>query len=119
SEGAGASGAARKDPHPLDPLPSQAATLDAEQQPVYAGEPPAEPEIPAPAADSPEARSDFRQRSLVIAAGWLATNLGLQIATLPLKFVLKDEVHLTAALLSSFFAIGNFTNYVKPLAGVM
>jgi Na+/melibiose symporter-like transporter len=62
---------------------------------------------------------EFQRRALVIAIGWLATNLGLQIATLPLKFVLKDEVHLSAAVLSSFFAIGNFSNYVKPLAGVM
>lgn len=62
---------------------------------------------------------DFRRRSLVIAIGWLTTNLGLQIATLPLKFVLKDEVMLSAGVLSSFFAFGNFSNYIKPLAGVM
>ncbi len=72
------------------------------------------PEVPP--GESPE---EFRRLSLVVGAGWLATNLGLQIATLPLRFVLKDEVHLTAALVSSFFAIGNFSNYVKPLAGVM
>jgi Na+/melibiose symporter-like transporter len=64
-------------------------------------------------------RREFLFRSLVIAIGWLATNLGLQTATLPLKYVLKDEVHLTAGVLAGFFAIGNFSNYVKPLAGVM
>ncbi|MCC2671923.1 MAG: folate transporter, partial [Armatimonadetes bacterium] len=69
--------------------------------------------------EQPGERSEFLRQSVVIAIGWLATNLGLQIALLPLKFVLKDEVQLTAAMLSSFFAIGNFTNYIKPLAGVM
>lgn len=64
-------------------------------------------------------RREYLRQSSIIAGGWLATNLGLQIALLPLKFVLKDEVHLTAAALSSFFFIGNFTNYIKPLAGVM
>src|SRR5205823_3483854 len=108
--------AAAKDPHLLDHQPPPAA-LEEQLQPVYTAAPPdGAPDTPP---DTPEARREFRQRSLVIAAGWLATNLGLQIATLPLKFVLKDEVHLSAAVLSSFFAIGNFTNYVKPLAGVM
>lgn len=79
-------------------------------------------EQPGLLAETPDAdaeQREFRQRSLVLATGWLATNLGLQLATLPLKFVLKDEVHLTAAALAGFFAIGNFSNYVKPLAGVM
>src|SRR5439155_10085451 len=66
-----------------------------------------------------ESRREFRQRSLVIAAAWLLTNLGLSIATLPLKFVLTDQLRLSTTMLSTFFAIGNFTNYVKPLAGVM
>jgi predicted MFS family arabinose efflux permease len=70
-------------------------------------------------ANADEERRDYQRRSFVIALGWLATNFGLKIATLPLKFVLKEEVHLTAAVLSSFFVIGHFTNYVKPLAGVM
>src|SRR3954471_17601928 len=88
-------------------------------QPAYSSEGAVPEPEPDHALDTPETRREFRHRSLVIALGWLATNLGLQIATLPLKFVLKDEVHLSAAMLSSFFAIGNFTNYVKPLAGVM
>lgn len=70
------------------------------------------------AAAKPEAQ-EFRRQSLTLAVGWLATNIGLQIATLPLKFVLKDEVHLTATVVSTFFAIGHFCNYIKPLAGVM
>jgi Na+/melibiose symporter-like transporter len=74
--------------------------------------------LPAEPANPAEQR-EFQRRSLVVAMGWLTTNLGLQIATLPLRFVLKDELHLSAAMLSSFFAIGHFSNYVKPLAGVM
>lgn len=62
---------------------------------------------------------DFWIQGMVLACGWLATNLGLHLATLPLRFVLKDEVLLGAAALSGFFAIGHFSNYVKPLAGVM
>jgi Na+/melibiose symporter-like transporter len=77
------------------------------------------PSVPEYGTAPPSEAAEFRQRSLILALGWLATNLGLQIATLPLKFVLKDEVHLTATLVSSFFAIGNFSNYVKPLAGVL
>jgi MFS family permease len=76
-------------------------------------------DIPSPTLDAAAERREYLRQSTVIASGWLATNLGLQIALLPLKFVLKDEVHLTAAALSSFFFIGNFTNYIKPLAGVM
>ena len=85
------------------------ATLKDEQQ----------PEVPGAAPDSPEEQREFQRSSAVVAAGWLATNLGLSIATLPLKIVLKEEVLLSAAMLSSFFVIGHFTNYVKPLAGVM
>ncbi|HTE17320.1 MAG TPA: hypothetical protein VK689_02935, partial [Armatimonadota bacterium] len=78
-----------------------------------------QPEVPGAAPDPETEGREFRRLSAIVAAGWLATNLGLQIATLPLKIVLKEEVQLTAGLLSSFFVIGHFTNYVKPLAGVM
>ncbi len=72
-----------------------------------------------PLSQEPGGSPELARLSLVIAIGWLTTNLGLQISTLPLRFVLKDEVSLSAAVLSSFFAIGNFSNYIKPLAGVM
>lgn len=80
-------------------------------------EEPHDSSVPSP--DSAAGQQEFRRNSAVLAAGWLATNLGLQFATLPLKFVLKDEVMLSTAALAAFFAIGNFSNYVKPLAGVM
>ncbi|MCW3053543.1 MAG: folate transporter, partial [Chthonomonadales bacterium] len=57
--------------------------------------------------------------AMLMALGWLGTNLGLNIGEFPLKFLLKDKLHCDAAAVSAFFAIGAITNYVKPLAGVM
>ena len=57
--------------------------------------------------------------AMLMALGWLGTNLGLNIGEFPLKFLLKDSLHKDAAAVSAFFAIGACTNYVKPLAGVM
>jgi len=57
--------------------------------------------------------------AILMALGWLGTNLGLNIGEFPLKFLLKDTLHCDAAKVSAFFAIGACTNYVKPLAGVM
>jgi predicted MFS family arabinose efflux permease len=62
---------------------------------------------------------EFQRLSLLIAAGWAGTNLGLAVADLPLKFVLKEQVGLGAAGVAGFLAIGQFTNYIKPLAGVL
>jgi Na+/melibiose symporter-like transporter len=57
--------------------------------------------------------------ALILATGWLVTNLALSIADLPLKYLLKERVGLDAAAVAIFFAIGNFTNYIKPIAGVL
>ncbi len=57
--------------------------------------------------------------ALLMGLGWLGTNLGIAVADLPLKFLLKDNLHCTAAAVSAFFALGAFTNYIKPLAGVL
>ena len=56
---------------------------------------------------------------LLIGAGWLGTNLGYSIADLPLRFLLKDQLHLQATGVAAFFAIAHFTNYIKPLAGIL
>jgi predicted MFS family arabinose efflux permease len=61
----------------------------------------------------------FRAFALLIGAGWLGTNLGYSIADLPLRFVLMDQLKLDAAAVSAFFAISQFTNYIKPLAGIL
>lgn len=57
--------------------------------------------------------------AVLMALGWLGTNLGINLGEFPLKFLLKDTLHCDAAKVSAFFAIGAITNYVKPLAGVM
>jgi predicted MFS family arabinose efflux permease len=61
----------------------------------------------------------FRQMALLLAVGWALTNIAYAIYDLPLKFVLKDELHLDAQKISMFFALGVFSNYVKPLAGIL
>ncbi len=61
----------------------------------------------------------LRTLSWIIAAGWLGTNLGINVADLPLKFLLKDTLKLTPTAISAFFAVGAFTNYIKPLAGIL
>jgi len=57
--------------------------------------------------------------ALLLALSWALTNIAYAVYDLPLKFVLKDELHLNAQQISAFFALGVFTNYVKPLAGIL
>jgi predicted MFS family arabinose efflux permease len=61
----------------------------------------------------------LRQMALLLAIGWALTNIAYAIYDLPLKFVLKDELRLDAQQISAFFALGVFSNYVKPLAGIL
>ena len=75
--------------------------------------------------DSPSATQEtqsalgFSQMALLLALGWGLTNIAYAIYDLPLKFVLKDELHQNAQQVSAFFALGIFTNYIKPLAGIL
>src|SRR5207248_233797 len=62
---------------------------------------------------------ELNRLAMVLMLGWLATNFALSIADLPLKFLLKDKLGLSPPLIAAFFAIGNFTNYIKPVAGVL
>ncbi len=57
--------------------------------------------------------------SLALALSWLGTNLGYSIADLPFRFVLKEQLHLTPRAISAFLALAIFTNYIKPLAGIL
>jgi Na+/melibiose symporter-like transporter len=63
-------------------------------------------------------RGSLARMAFLIALGWLGTNLGLNIGEFVLKFFLKDNLHLKAEAVAGFFFIGQFTNYIKPLAGV-
>jgi len=64
-------------------------------------------------------RDDWGRFAALIATGWLLTNLGLAVANLPLKFLLKEELLLSTAGVSAFLAIGQCSNYVKPIAGIL
>jgi predicted MFS family arabinose efflux permease len=61
----------------------------------------------------------LQRMALLLATGWLGTNLGIAVADLPLKFLLKDDLHLTPRAIAAFFALGAFTNYIKPVAGLL
>ncbi len=63
--------------------------------------------------------SGLNRMALLLSLGWVGTNLGLGIIDLPLKFLLKDQLHYSADQVSLFLALGIFTNYIKPIAGVI
>lgn len=66
-----------------------------------------------------ESPSTLRFMSILLAVGWLGTNLAYAIADLPFRYLLKDQLHLTAPEISAFMFWGFFPNYVKPLAGIL
>ncbi len=70
-------------------------------------------------SDNPPPAPGLRQMALLLAVGWALTNIAYAIYDLPLKFVLKGELHLNPQKISAFFALGVFSNYVKPLAGIL
>src|ERR1051325_10309527 len=61
----------------------------------------------------------YRSFWFLIAAGWLFTNLGYSVTELPLKFLLKNELHKDQTQVSFFLFLSQFTNYIKPLAGIL
>ena len=63
-------------------------------------------------------RGSLARMAFLIALGWFGTNAGLNIGEFVLKFYLKDNLHLQAEAIAGFFMIGQFTNYIKPLAGI-
>ena len=66
-----------------------------------------------------ERAAGLKRMALLLAVGWAFTNIAYAIYDIPLKFVLKDELHLNAEQIARFFALGVFSNYVKPLAGIL
>ncbi len=74
---------------------------------------------PAATEPLPDQRREYRAFWLLLGAGWLGTNLGYYLAELPIQFVLKEELHLSADVLAGSMAMAHFTNYIKPLAGVL
>ncbi len=89
---------------------------------------PPESQPPAAPAESVEATehpsifregADFRAMSLIVNLGWLGTNIGLAITNLPVRYLLKDQLHLAPPAVSAFLALGVASNYVKPVAGLL
>lgn len=74
-----------------------------------------------PLAETPDDEvkvAEYRRLFWLLGLGWTLTNIGYGILGLPLRLVLKNGMHLNAEALSRFMAIGHFTNYVKPIAGI-
>ncbi len=63
-------------------------------------------------------RGSLGRMAFLIALGWLGTNVGLNIGEFVLKFFLKEHLHLKADAVALFFFVGQFTNYIKPMAGL-
>src|SRR5258708_26703836 len=74
------------------------------------------------AGPSPESR---RPRSYefaaLVAIGFFVTTFAqpAQVGSLPLRLLLKNELHVTASELATFFAIAAFAWYLKPFAGLL
>jgi predicted MFS family arabinose efflux permease len=77
----------------------------------------ADPEKPQ--SISEQSPLGYHGQSVLINSGWLGTNLGLAIGEFYLKFVLKEALNLSAGAVSWFFFVGQFLNYIKPVAGVL
>lgn len=86
---------------------------------------PAEPQqVPPSDAVLPNSKSQETNVTLIaiiIIVGIFATTLpqSAVLGKLPLQNVLKNELHLDATALSSFFFISTFPWYLKPLAGIL
>ena len=74
-----------------------------------------------PDTQSEQAQKSYRRASLVIMAGILATTLPQQsvLASIPLRNLLKNELHLDRTTMASFLFWSGFAWYLKPLAGVL
>ncbi len=97
-------------------------TLPATENAVAAPAAPAVVEAPATAESAEqngERNTALYRIALLLALGWLGTNVALAISEFTLKFYLKDALGLAPAAIAGFFAIGQFTNYIKPVAGVL
>lgn len=63
--------------------------------------------------------------ALIVGLGWFFTNVALSVMELPLKFLLKDQVAykgrigLSTQDVALFIAIATFSNYVKPIFGLL
>jgi Na+/melibiose symporter-like transporter len=66
-----------------------------------------------------ERARSLSRMALLLALGWLGTNVALSISEFTLKFELKDRLGLDAAGIAGFFFVGQVLNYFKSLFGVL
>lgn len=76
------------------------------------------PESPPVITEEGDKRG-FQRWAILLMLGWAGTNIGLAVGELPLKFYLKDHLSLKPEAVAAFFALGQFTNYIKPVAGIL
>jgi len=78
-------------------------------------------ESEAIAPSGPEARRALRGAVIVICLGTIVSNGASTTAlgNLPLRFVLKNQLHLTQTAMALFLAVAGFAWYLKPLAGIL
>lgn len=83
--------------------------------------PPAEPVASADIRSAPASGSVQKPycEGWMVNLGWLNTALALTIATLPVRYLLKDQLGLDAEQLARFMLLANIPIYVKPFAGIL
>ena len=93
--------------------------MEANDQAIPAGDP--DPAILSalPAATAPPLT--LRRSLFLIGWGAFITTIGQSgvIGNLPLKFLLKNQLHVKPQAMATFFAVGAFAWYLKPLAGIL
>ena len=62
---------------------------------------------------------DLKRYAILIGVGWLGTGLATGTLDLPLKFVLKDQLHIPQDGMAMFFAMANIPIYLKPPFGIL
>ncbi len=73
------------------------------------------------APSGPVARRALRGAVIVIFLGSIVSNGASTgaLGNLPLRFVLKNQLHLTQTAMAVFLAVSGFAWYLKPLAGIL
>lgn len=78
-----------------------------------------EERLQLPASDP---NADAKRRALFIGAGIIFVSLAYPdsgIGKIPLRFLLKDHVHLAAPLVATFFTLANIPSWCKPVLGIV
>ncbi|MGV3722485.1 MAG: MFS transporter [Actinomycetota bacterium] len=78
---------------------------------------------PAPPSGESVATGVYQRKGFDMATlvnlGWFGTGMALLVAQLPVKLMLKNELHLSAEAVAGFLLIGHIPIYIKPFAGIL